>query len=129
MVSEDYDLYIVKRNDGTEIRLANFEHILRYLETGDKYRTEISIVGFSKEEASNELFQPYKIVWYSLLNPIIHEATQDDELAKEEYQKVLKVIDTLPDIDPTRKDSVGTLVKSIAGKSYTVVDGASRKIN
>lgn len=123
---EGYDLYIVKRNDGKEVRLASFWSILRYIKTGNQDRTEISLE-VTEEESKNELLQKNQIIWWKLSSPIFHEATREDQRAESEYQEVLKVIDSLPDIDPI-EGSVGTLVKMFHDKTYKIVDGASRRI-
>lgn len=127
-LSDDYDLFIVKKNDGKDIRLANFWHILRMLKTGNQERCEVLMEDVPKEDTQNELFQKGQTIWWSIKNPRIIEATRDDKQAEIEHQKVLEVLDTLPDIDPTKGD-VGTLVKMFNDKSYKIVDGSSRKIN
>jgi len=124
-----YELYIVKKNDGKNIRLADFEHVLRFMKTGNKERTEVLITGLNEHDLANPYWQTHKMIWWRPLDPVFNEATIDDQAARNEYQEVLKVIDTLPDINPLEKDSVGTLIVSYGDGAdvYTIVDGMSRK--
>lgn len=125
-LEEGYDLYIVKKNDGKSVRLANFWQIMRYLRTGDQERTEILMTG--AEDYTHELLQSHSIIWWKFGNPKIIEATREDSQAEKEYQEVLEIIDTLPDIDPLT-GSVGTLIKCIGEDMYKITDGVSRRID
>ena len=123
-ITQTHQLYIVKWNVDGIIRLARFVDVLHEVKPDD--RLEVEIATSSKDEASNPLWQQNCIIWWAPDQHFWYEATQDDELSKREYQKVISRIKNFPDINEDDPKSSGTLIKSYVDPRFAVVDGNMR---
>lgn len=111
-LSKDYDIYLVKRNNSKEVRLAQFSSLLKCY--GTKHsddRVEVHLVSKTPlENFSHELWQKNSLIWFAPGKNQIFEATRDNKRAEEEYQIAVRLASELPDVDPTAKGSGGTLI-------------------
>jgi hypothetical protein len=92
-------LFLVKRNDGKNIRLTKFFDVLTVKDplVPPPY-LEIEIRAYTVSEASHPLWRPYQLVWFHPLNAEAQEATLLDESARQQYEKAIAILDKLPDI-------------------------------
>lgn len=123
-----YRVCIVKRNDGHICRLCDANTLLQYHYTGKAHRVEVEIVSKGAEDFSNELWQKGSVIWFSPSNPRIWEATCEDEQAVKENVIMKDLIDKVEDVDPTKEQKEGTLLKLILSDKYSIVDGQGRSI-
>lgn len=122
-LDSSYQVYMVKYNRGTVVRLTLLNDLIKYIKTGIDNRTEIEIVSKTGDSFNSELWDVNSMIWYSLTNPRIHEATCLDKLAEEE-NKLARRFNNLPDIDPGDEKSSGTLIKVLLVAD--VIEGQTR---
>ena len=126
-VDASYRVYVVKRNEGTRVRLCDLNSLLGwiYKKTDDRLEVELVSKEGNIEDFSNELWNKGSIIWYSPLHPRIWEATCEDDQARKEDKLVKEWLDETPDVDPIEQKTNGRLIR-VEMSGYSVRDGQKR---
>lgn len=125
-LDSSYSIYIVKRNEGTSVRLTLFNDAIRLAKKGELHPLkEIHLADYPEEDLANELWKEGSVIWFSPIHPRIWEATEEDEMAKIESQLARGVLYSIPDVTQENMEDGDTLIHLVGKekKVYKIVDG------